>query len=159
MFWSRAASNINVTLKILNVTAQLIRVPPVPSAARARRISLKLATPQCGFSEVRIFRPFSAFHLPTLSQKIIIGWSQACFLTQICAGRESRSTFSKVCSKFSHGEWSSQEKACGCHRIGLWCLPPGINSLGCPLEVLPVQGRGRRVYQLSLGCQTTHYGI
>jgi len=36
---------------------------------------------------------------------------------------------------------------------------PGINLLGSPLEVLPVQGRGRRVYQLSLGCQTTHYGI
>ena len=36
---------------------------------------------------------------------------------------------------------------------------PGINSLGCPLEVLPVQGRRRRVYQLSLGCQTTHDGI
>ena len=79
------------------------------------------------------------------------------FLTQICAGRES--TFPKICSKFSHGEWSSQEKACGCHRIGLRCLLPGINSLGCPLEVLPVQGRGRRVYQLSLGCQATHCGI
>jgi len=31
--------------------------------------------------------------------------------------------------------------------------------LGCPLEVLLVQGRGRRVYQLSLGYQTTRYGI
>jgi len=29
-------------------------------------------------------------------------------------------------------------------------VTPGINSLGCPLEVLPVQGWGRRVYQLSL---------
>ena len=35
-------------------------------------------------------------------------------------------------------------------------LAPGIKSLGCPREVLPVQSWGRRVYQLSLGCQTTY---
>jgi len=42
------------------------------------------------------------------------------------------------------------------HIYTLW---PVINSLVCPLEVLPVQGQGRRVYQLSLKCQPTHYGI
>jgi len=47
--------------------------------------------------------------------------------------------------------------ACVC--VGVFVCAPSINSLGCPLEVLPVQGRGRRAYQLSLGCLTTHDGI
>jgi len=36
---------------------------------------------------------------------------------------------------------------------------PGNNSLGPPIEVLPVKSRGRHVYKLSLGCPTTFWGF
>jgi len=37
--------------------------------------------------------------------------------------------------------------------------PPRIDSLGPPIEVLPANGRGRRVCKLSLGCPTSFSGF